>query len=544
MTAADHKELAFVQKRVAVFGLVVGGCFGFFLAFRALMLLTTGSANKLTQPSMVYHALATLGFLGAWALCRRGTRTARQVAAIELGSLTIGIVCSMLVCANIPITERPEYILLLALTYAVVARSIWVPSSARRSIVISVAIGGVLVLGVYQRYESELGVELVRQTGRWGGALLSQEWVGLLQAVYTGAWWCLTTFIASATSHVIYGLRRQVRDARRLGQYRLEAKLGEGGMGVVYKASHAMLKRPTAVKLLRQKLPSESQLRRFEHEVRQTARLSHPNVITIYDFGRTADGIFYYAMEYIDGVNLGQVVARDGPMSAARAVHVLERICAALVEAHGAGLIHRDIKPANVMLYLPHEYGGVPEGVKLLDFGLVQQMQHGPLDAAEREIVRGTPQYMAPEAIQSPQDIDARTDLYAVGAVGYYLLTGRHVFSGGSLAEVCSHHLHTQPVAPSLRTEQPIPCGLESLILRCLAKLPDGRPPSAFDLQQEFARCRPQPEWSAEQARRWWQQWRAERPASGEALPTPNTEIAIDLARWGRRSETSPTRSH
>ena len=346
MTAADHKELAFVQKRVAVFGLVVGGCFGFFLAFRALMLLTTGSANKLTQPSMVYHALATLGFLGAWALCRRGTRTARQVAAIELGSLTIGIVCSMLVCANIPITERPEYILLLALTYAVVARSIWVPSSARpggRSMTTKhvrdlatyaermFRVGNLGPLSPDQVAEavaagwreqqvaenarriSELGVELVRQTGRWGGALLSQEWVGLLQAVYTGAWWCLTTFIASATSHVIYGLRRQVRDARRLGQYRLEAKLGEGGMGVVYKASHAMLKRPTAVKLLRQKLPSESQLRRFEHEVRQTARLSHPNVITIYDFGRTADGIFYYAMEYIDGVNLGQVVARDLP---------------------------------------------------------------------------------------------------------------------------------------------------------------------------------------------------------------------------------------
>jgi serine/threonine protein kinase len=315
--------------------------------------------------------------------------------------------------------------------------------------------------------------------------------------------------IATLASFVIYGLREEIRQAHRLGQYTLEEKLGEGGMGTVYRASHAMLRRPTAVKLLPPDKAGEVALQRFEREVQLTASLSHPNTISVFDYGRTPDGIFYYAMEYLDGTNLHDLVKEDGPQPPGRVVHILGQVASALVEAHGVGLIHRDVKPENVILC---ERGGVPDVAKVVDFGLVKDLEPGAdTRLTQANVVQGTPLYLSPEAISDPDAVDARSDLYSLGAVGYYLLTGTPVFSGRTLVEVCSHHLHTPPDPPSARVDTPIPADLEELILACLEKDPARRPFAAAVLRDALRSLAVAPEWTDKTAREWWTHWRARR---------------------------------
>jgi serine/threonine-protein kinase len=243
--------------------------------------------------------------------------------------------------------------------------------------------------------------------------------------------------VATAGSGVIYGLRREVRRALRLGQYTLEEKLGEGGMGVVYRARHALLRRPTAVKLLKGDRLGEASLRRFEREVQLTASLSHPNTVSVYDFGRTPEGVVYYAMEYLEGLSLEQLVAEAGAQPPGRVVHVLRQVLGALAEAHGVGLVHRDVKPGNVILC---ERGGLSDVAKVVDFGLVKDLDAADALSHEGMLV-GTPLYLAPEAIRSP-NADPRSDLYSLGAVAYVLLTGNHVFDGArssrSAATTCT----------------------------------------------------------------------------------------------------------
>jgi serine/threonine-protein kinase len=354
--------------------------------------------------------------------------------------------------------------------------------------------------------------------------------------------WGSSLAIAAATSKVIYGLREEVRDARRLGQYTLLEKLGEGGMGAVYRASHAMLRRPTAVKLLRPERLGAESLARFEREVQLTARLTHPNTIRVFDYGRTPDGVFYYAMEYLDGASLGDVVAESGPMPPARVIFVLDQVAGALTEAHRVGLIHRDIKPANIFLI---EQGGDPDVAKVLDFGLVKQVSApGADDATQPALSRvdsltGTPLYMAPEAIATPDAVDARTDLYALGAVGYFLLTGSDVFTGRSVMEVCSHHLRTEPEPPSARLGAPVPADLEALILACLEKNPAARPADARALRAALRACRDAHAWSEEDARRWYDK-HAEplRVRQRRASVGGEATIEVDL---GRRTPEGPT---
>jgi len=233
--------------------------------------------------------------------------------------------------------------------------------------------------------------------------------------------------------------------AKQLGPYTLDEKLGAGGMGVVYKARHALLRRPTAVKLLAIDKIGEESLARFEREVQHTANLTHPNIVAIYDYGRSADGEFYYAMEYLDGIDLDALVRREGPLPIARVVHILRQSCDALDEAHQRGLVHRDIKPANIMLC---RLGNRADVVKVLDFGLVKEFGENSGVTLERSIT-GTPDFISPEAIVDSSTVGPVSDLYAVGAVAYWLLTARSVFVGNTLVEVLAHQLHTAPAAPS-----------------------------------------------------------------------------------------------
>jgi serine/threonine-protein kinase len=288
-----------------------------------------------------------------------------------------------------------------------------------------------------------------------------------------------------------------VAKATQLGQYVLEEKLGEGGMGEVYRARHRFLRRPTAVKLLPPDRAGADTVARFEREVHETSLLSHPNTVAIYDFGRTREGVFYYAMEYLDGADLQRLVEKTGPLSPSRVVHVLAQIAGALAEAHGLGLVHRDMKPANVVLC---ERGGVKDVVKVVDFGLVKHLVSDPRSVRQTaaNALVGTPAYMAPEAIRDPDHIDGRADLYAVGAIGYFLLTGREVFEEHSIMTMLAAHLHDVPVPPSARGAA-VPADLESVLMQCLAKDPGHRPPSARALRDALLAC-DVPAWNPDDA--------------------------------------------
>lgn len=325
-------------------------------------------------------------------------------------------------------------------------------------------------------------------------------------------------------------------EAQQIGQYKLEHKLGAGGMGVVYRGHHAMLRRPTAIKMLDVDKVNEASMERFEREVQITSQLNNPNTVAIYDYGRTPEGVFYYAMEYLDGIDLQSLVERYGPQSAPRVIHILKQVCGSLYEAHSTGLVHRDIKPANIML---NRRGGEPDVVKVLDFGLVkaidEQQQAGLTQQAS---LTGTPLYMSPEAIQMPNSVDARSDIYAVGAVGYFLLTGRPVFEAASVVELCQKHIDAQPTPPSERIGTPIPPELEAALLSCLDKSRARRPQTARDLAALLSRCAAATEWSIEDADAWWgRHERGQGPAVGSnsaSTPVGRTsahghDVTVDL---------------
>jgi eukaryotic-like serine/threonine-protein kinase len=291
-------------------------------------------------------------------------------------------------------------------------------------------------------------------------------------------------------------------EAKQLGQYQLAEKLGAGAMGVVYKGHHAMMRRATAIKLLDADKTTPAAIERFEREVQMTCQLNHPNTISIFDYGRTPEGVFYYAMEYLDGIALQDLVDKYGPMPEERVIHVLLQICGSLFEAHSLGLVHRDIKPANIML---NRRGAMPDLVKVLDFGLVKaQDDKKGMESTRANSLLGTPLYMSPEAIENPERVDARSDLYAVGAVGYFLLTGEVVFNAPTLVDLCRMHVAETPKPPSLRTGRTIVPELENAILACLEKSPARRPQTARDLALRLERCRERFQWTTDVADEWW----------------------------------------
>jgi serine/threonine-protein kinase len=463
--------------------------------------LFTRDDQEFVHPSFYYHLLGVAAGLAAWLVCRSDVRSGRVVGVVEALALIGSSVAYQLMGWHIPLESRPETIVLLALTYSFIAWAAYVPSTPRRTLLLSLAVGVPLVVGTYVVYLS-VDVEFLRVSSPGRTPPTATQAAGLL-AAFTAVWWSLTGLLATGISSVIYGLRKDVREARRLGQYTLEEKLGEGGMGVVYRASHAMLRRRTAIKLLPAEKAGEHSIARFEREVQLTASLTHPNTVTIFDFGRTPEGVFYYAMELLDGVSLDVLVEADGAQSPERVLHMLDGVAGALVEAHEIGLIHRDIKPANIILC---KQGGLFDVPKVVDFGLVKDISDGGVALTGTTTLMGTPLYMSPEAITAPEAMDARADLYALGAVGYFMVTGSHVFTGRGAVEVCGHHLHTKPEPPSTRLGRGLPADLERLLLDCLEKDPGRRPQTAAELQRRIRECRPPGSWDPERARRWWQE--------------------------------------
>ena len=333
--------------------------------------------------------------------------------------------------------------------------------------------------------------------------------------------------VAIVISHVVTGLGQQVAKAREMGSYQLGELLGRGGMGEVYYATHRMLARPAAIKLIRPEMiggsdPAAAQLAvtRFRREAETAASLRSPHTVELYDFGVTDDQTLYFVMELLEGLNLESLVRRHGPLPASRVVHVLRQVCASLEEAHVRGLVHRDIKPANIHV---GRMGLVYDFVKVLDFGLVKPITDGSLEnsiATHSGLVLGTPGYMAPETALSAK-VDGRADLYSLGCVAYYLLTGRHVFEGDTVMQVFAQHLQTLPTPPSQRGPSAVPPDLEQLILSCLAKKPEDRPQSAADLDRRLAAVNVEP-WTDLHAQEWWA---ATRASSGDLDGNVETHV-------------------
>jgi serine/threonine-protein kinase len=332
-------------------------------------------------------------------------------------------------------------------------------------------------------------------------------WLGNANVVeftlWLGAYLAAGAAIAIYGSHRIEALRREAVTARQLGPYQLKERLGTGGMGEVYLAEHVLLKQPCAVKLIRPERAGHPEtLRRFEREVQATARLKHWNTVQIYDYGHADDGTFYYAMEYLPGLSLEELVSRFGPLPPARAIHFLRQVCAALQEAHGIGLIHRDIKPGNIIAC---ERGGVHDVAKLLDFGLVRTV--GPESQDERltqeGAIAGTPLYMSPEQAGGQEDLDARSDIYSLGAVAYYLLTGQPPFQRAKAVQLILAHIHDE-VRRLTEFGSQIRADLEAVVLRCLEKDPRRRFPDAQSLEKALASCQTNGQWNEESAAVWW----------------------------------------
>ena len=303
-------------------------------------------------------------------------------------------------------------------------------------------------------------------------------------------------------------LRQEVAEALEIGSYQLVKMLGKGGMGEVWVARHRLLARPAAIKLIRSDiLDSEdpsSALRRFEREAQATATLQSHHTVEVYDFGVTSDGAFYYVMELLEGLDLQTLVERFGPIPAARVVFLLRQVCHSLGEAHDKDLIHRDIKPANIFLC---HHGPDYDFVKVLDFGIVGlrgDSSNQRSDITVEGDFAGTPLFMAPEHARGQADIDGRVDIYSLGCVAYWLLTGKVVFEGNSPVDVIVQHVSSAPVAPSERTECEIPKAFEQIVLRCLEKDPADRPQSAWELDELLVRALSDDAWDTAQARDWW----------------------------------------
>ena len=488
---------AYLQKRVALF---TGVTFVFFALLLALDFATPAEGEPLISSTRIASMVVLVTHGAVWAITRRGERSVALCRGLEL----LAMLAAMAVFATLPLvppipgvggvmamfTPVPMAVLVLL-------RAAIIPSPAWLSAALTLAWGALMTASSALGWE---GVE-IGMVNR----LLEDGIEPWMVPVSLGV---LTTFafafVAAVVSHVVHGLQSKVREAMQLGQYTLEAKIGEGGMGVVYRARDRLLRRPTAVKLLPPRKAGEEAIARFEREVHHTSRLTHPNTVAIYDFGRTADGVFYYAMEYLDGISLQDLVDEHGPLPPGRVIALLAQAAEALAEAHEAGLVHRDVKPDNIMLC---ERGGVADVVKVLDFGLVKDVGAPDEVALSRDdALQGTPLYMAPEALTDPAAVDGRSDLYALGAVAYFLLAGRHVFEG-KLVEVLGHHLHTAPTPPSELGAEVEPA-LEAIVLRCLEKAPAARPATAGELRRALLACPAAGAWGREEATAWWDRQR------------------------------------
>lgn len=464
--------------------------FGIFFAYRLIAGDTPAASNS---PTFYFH-FATVVVLGAsfFLLCRRCQIPLAVLRGYELAVfgfplayIAIYVYQMLTFFAERGYEPNPlDFWVGLMFIY-----SLFIPNSWRRAAVVLGAMVAVPVIEIgYLWYTHPLFASVVSNTPGF--------------IVETGVTLGITYLAAVYGTYMIGSLRREAFEARQLGQYRLCRPIGSGGMGDVYLAEHQMMKRPVAIKLIRPSKSTDPQaLARFEREVRATAKLSHWNTIEIFDYGRADDGTFYYVMEYLPGLSLADLVSKYGPLSPARAIHLLMQTCDALAEAHGRGLVHRDIKPGNVFAA---QRGGYYDVAKLLDFGLAKPVSTSveTLHLTQEGSITGSPLYMSPEQATG-DELDARSDIYSLGAVAYYLLTGAPPFESDKPIKVILAHTH-EPVVPPSQLRSDIPADVEAVVLRCLAKNPADRYQNVVALRRAMADCSAAGTWGHDEAAHWW----------------------------------------
>jgi eukaryotic-like serine/threonine-protein kinase len=492
----------FVQARLALLGKTVFLLsFGFFVIMNCVMIVA-GRAPvlpTLVTQANVMHFLSSSVMGALWAIASLRPWSLRALGILDGGSLLLAGVGLGLMAAQPD--EKQLMAGLFALAVTMMARAVLIPSTALRTFCLSsiASLPLLVVPWVFHQPAAAPG--------------FAPGFLRLLSFMNALLWSILSVSLSTVMSRTIYGLRQQVKAASEIGQYTLEEKIGSGGMGEVWRARHRMLIRPAAVKLVTARAlgskpgrDPELRLRRFEREARATAGLKSPHTVQLYDFGVTDDGTLYYVMELLDGMDLDTLVARFGPVPAERAIHFLLQVCASLDDAHRNGLIHRDIKPANIVV---SRVSAAWDFVKVLDFGLVKldsaRQSEGRAPLTNEDDVSGTPGFIAPEVVLG-SDADHRVDIYALGCVAYWLVTGKLVFDGQGMIKVMYDHVHTPPAPPSSRSEVPIPRELETLILACLEKEPAQRPASASELQTRLQAIPLATPWTREHAEHWWTQ--------------------------------------
>jgi hypothetical protein len=415
--------------------------------------------------------------------------------------------------------RRPEFVLDLALVYEVfTALSVGLLDFAEQGPTEGVSWIAVIILlfapMVPTTPRKTLVTALLAATMGPVGAViwktLGAEPFGMRQVLVLSIPNYLCAFMAPVISHIITRLGREVRQAREMGSYLLGDVIARGGMGEVWQATHRFLARPAAIKLIKPEAlgastPEQAEVlvQRFRREARAAAALHSPHTIQLYDFGVASDGTFYYVMELLNGMDLQTLVSRHGPLLPARAVHILKQVCESLGEAHDRGLVHRDIKPANIQVC---RRGRDCDYVKVLDFGLVKS--YVPANASDLgltapNMLAGTPAYLSPEAA-SGEPVDNRTDIYSLGCVAYWMVTGRQVFEADGVLQMVARHLQARPEPPSRHSTYLIPGELEEIVLACLAKRPSDRPGSAWELADSLGHCAVGSPWTREDARQWW----------------------------------------
>jgi eukaryotic-like serine/threonine-protein kinase len=494
--------LDFVRERLALVAKTLFlVSFAFYLFLLASMVLLGGApfAAVVTSPVGVGHLAAswTMGLL--WILDSRVRPSRGNLSALDASIVVASGFLSIMTWND----EGQILQVLLALTVTVMIRAILVPSRPGRTLVLSVlAFLPTLVVCIVRHHPAALLPGF------------SPEYQKQYMTLNTVLWSAVGTTLATITSRVTYGLRKQVAEANELGQYVLEEKIGGGGMGEVWRARHRLLIRPAAIKLIRPQMSGDPELllRRFEREARATAALKSPHTVQLYDFGATEDGRLYYVMELLDGLDLDTLVRQYGRQPPERVVHILRQVCSSLQDAHTNGLVHRDIKPANVVV---SRAGTTFDFAKVLDFGLVKLesadgqrgVQQGSGAAGQSHAaggIAGTPAFMAPETVLGVADTDHRVDLYALGCVAYWLLTGKLVFERKNVMEVMFHHAHTPAPRLSTRSELPVPAQLEDLVMECLEKDPARRPTSAEAVNTRLNDVPLESAWTVAGAERWW----------------------------------------
>jgi serine/threonine-protein kinase len=516
----------FVRERLALVGKTLFlVSFGFYLFLLASMVLVGGApfAAVVKSPVSYGHlaASSTMGLL--WLLARRSSSSVPSLGTLD--AVSIVVACGFL---SLMTMDDGGQILqvLLALIVTVMIRAILVPSQPRRTMLLSAL-----------AFLPTVAVCIARHHPT---ALLpgfTADFQKQYMTLNTVLWSILGTTLATIVSRVTYGLRRQVAEANELGQYVLEERIGGGGMGEVWRARHRLLIRPAAIKLIRPQMFGDPQLllRRFEREARATAALKSPHTVQLHDFGATEDGRLYYVMELLDGLDLDTLVHQYGPLPAERVVHILRQVCSSLRDAHANGLVHRDIKPANVVV---SRAGTTFDFAKVLDFGLVKldAPRNSGDDAVKLSVegsTSGTPAFMAPEVVLGVADTDHRVDLYALGCVAYWLLTGRLIFEGNTVVEMMYHHANTPPPRPSTIVGIPFPAALEDLVMQCLEKDPARRPASAETVSTRLDAASLESAWTAERAERWW--------AMHRPLPADTRRVAeVLLSQEGRELRIGP----